>query len=245
MNPPPAIHSTAVVAPDVEVGAGTVIGPYAVVIGPCRIGDGCWIGPHCVIGTTAEDVSSMVVPEVPTRPLDADALDAAMWFCGMGEGVEIGDRTIVREMTTIQQGTRRPTAIGSDVFLMDKSHVAHDNVIGDRVTISNFVGLAGHVTVGDDATIGLNASVHQWRVVGAGAMVGMQSAVTRDVRPFELVKGVPARPSGLNRVRLRRLGVDDTDSEALGAHYAGSAPEPPARFAGHLATFEAQRRWRP
>jgi UDP-N-acetylglucosamine acyltransferase len=186
----------------------------------------------------------MVVPEVPDEPLDDEALESLLWFGGMGVGIEIGDRTIIREMSTVQQGTRRPTRIGAGVFLMDKSHVAHDDHVGDRVTIAPFVGLAGHVTIGDDATVGLNASVHQWRVVGAGAMVGMQSTVTKDVRPFELVKGSPARAGGLNRVRLERLGVPADEAEALAAHYAGDTDAPPARFDAVLGEFRRQLEWR-
>ena len=32
------IHPTAVLGPGVELGSGNVVGPYAVVLGPCRIG---------------------------------------------------------------------------------------------------------------------------------------------------------------------------------------------------------------
>ena len=92
MTPPAAIHPTAIVDPQVEIGAGTIIGPYSVVIGPCRIGERCWIGPHCVIGTTGEDIDHMVVPEVPDEPLDPAELEARLWFCGMGVGIDLSGR---------------------------------------------------------------------------------------------------------------------------------------------------------
>src|SRR5438105_9878108 len=38
------IHPTAVVGDAVDLGEGNVIGPYAVVLGPCRMGDDNWIG---------------------------------------------------------------------------------------------------------------------------------------------------------------------------------------------------------
>ena len=68
-----AIHSTAIVAPDVEIGDGTIVGPFAVVLAPCTIGQSCWIGPHVVIGTTAEHLDAMTVAAVPpeaSRDLD-------------------------------------------------------------------------------------------------------------------------------------------------------------------------------
>ena len=45
----------------------------------------------------------------------------------------------------------------------------------------------------------------------------MQSAVTRDLPPYVVSKGVPAKPARLNIHRLDRLGVDE------GAH---AQPEP-------------------
>lgn len=183
----------------------------------------------------------MVVPQVPDEPLDDDALDARLWHVPMGEGVHIGDRTILRELTAVQQGTIRPTVVGSDCFIMDKVHIAHDNRIGDRVTLACYVALAGHVEIGDDATIGLSATIHQRRIVGAGAMVGMQSAVTKDVRPFEVVKGNPARPGGVNRVGLERMSVPVEQIVALGEFYDGSSNVVPEQFAGALAVWESAR----
>ena len=37
----PMIHSSAFIAPDIELGAGVSVGPFAVIEGPGRIGDGC------------------------------------------------------------------------------------------------------------------------------------------------------------------------------------------------------------
>lgn len=225
-----------------QIGSGTVVGPNVVVLGPTTIGERCWIGPGCVIGTTSEDLGHMVVPQVPEEPVDDEALEALLWHVPMGKGVEIGDRTILRELTTVQQGTVAPTVVGSDCFVMDKCHIAHDNRIGDRVTLACFTAIAGHVVIGDDATIGLHVSIHQRRVIGSGAMVGMQSAVTRDVRPFDLVKGSPARPGGINRVRLERMDIAPEDIAALEAFYDGSSAEVPASFADVLAAWEATRR---
>ena len=49
-----------------------------------------------------------------------------------GAGVIIGDRSTVREQTTVNQGTHGPTTLGDDVYVMNKSHIGHDADIGDR-----------------------------------------------------------------------------------------------------------------
>jgi UDP-N-acetylglucosamine acyltransferase len=225
-----AIHPTAVVGPDVELGAGTVVGPFAVILGPCRIGARCWIGPHTVIGTTAEHTGAMVVPEVPDDAVTmAPAeLEAALWFGGLGAGVEIGDDTIIREQCTVHQGTASPTRVGSSAFVMNKSYVAHDCELGDGAKVGPVAALAGHVFLGDRANVGMNASVHQHRRVGAGAMVGMGAAVVRDVRPWQLVMGVPARPSGLNRIGLERAGYTPAEVTGLERAYAEGSAVPSA-----------------
>ena len=48
------MHPTAVIGPDVKLGTGKTIGPYAVLLGNTEIGDDNWIGPHVVIGSPGE-----------------------------------------------------------------------------------------------------------------------------------------------------------------------------------------------
>lgn len=234
-----AIHPTAVVGPDVELGPGTVVGPFAVILGPCRIGARCWIGPHTVIGTTAEHTGAMVVPEVPADAdrMSADELEALLWFGGHGAGVEIGDGTIIREQSTVHQGTVGATRIGSSVFVMNKSYVAHDCELGDGTKLGPVGSLAGHVFLGEGANVGMNAAVHQHRRIGAGAMVGMNATVVHDVRPWQLVKGTPARVSGLNRIGLERAGYDTGQVAGLEAAY-GTGTDVPEVFVPALRAWE-------
>lgn len=205
------VHPTAVVSEGVELGPGVVIGPHAVVLGPCRIGAGVQIGAGCVIGTPPE--------------LTSAAQNVAWQGDITHHGVEIGPRTVVRELSTVQQGSRAPTRIGADCWLLSRSYVAHDCVLGDGVTTSAGVALGGHVQIGDGANLGMNATVHQRRIIGPGAMVGMSAAVTRDVPPFGKVYGNPARLRGVNAVGAVRRGIPQADVDGLDAAYrAGEIP---------------------
>ena len=204
---PNRIHPTAVLGPGVELGSGNVVGPYAVVLGPCRIGDDNWIGPHVVLGTP---------PEIRGHDHGA-AWDGDL----VGRGVEIGDRTTLREYTTVHSGSARVTRIGSDSLLMNKVYVGHDGDLGDGVTLAAGVLLGGHVVVGDRANLGLGTVVHQRRVVGPDAMVGMGAVVTRDVPPCAKALGTPARVQGVNAVGMRRQGASETDIAALTELYGG------------------------
>lgn len=189
------IHPTAVVGDGVELGERNVIGPYTVLVGPCRIGDDNWIGPHVAIGTPAED---------------RDAPHPAGWDDEqIGHGVEIGDRNRIREFVSVHQGTRRPTRLGDDCYLLAGSHIAHDTVVGDDVTLACSAQLGGHNDVWSYANIGMGAVVHQRSRVGPGAMIGMGAAVRGEVPPFVVSVGVLSRTVGVNEVGLRRHGCDD------------------------------------
>jgi acetyltransferase-like isoleucine patch superfamily enzyme len=47
-------HPPAVLGSGVDLGSANVVGPYAVIPGPWRIGDGTRIGPHVAPGTPPE-----------------------------------------------------------------------------------------------------------------------------------------------------------------------------------------------
>ncbi|GAA2989416.1 DapH/DapD/GlmU-related protein [Actinokineospora diospyrosa] len=228
------IHPTAVIGAGVELGENVSIGPNTIILGPAVIGDDCWIGPGCVIGTP---------PEITGATHNGDWDSAASEFTG----VRIGARTVVRELTTIHQGSYRPTTIGSDCWLLNRVYVAHDSLIGDRVTLSAGVSLGGHFQVGAGANLGMNVAGHQRRLVGPGAMVGMGAAITRDVPPFAKAFGNPVRLRGVNSVGMSRSGVDDDAIATLTAAYAaGAVPaEVPATLAEAFAWWTAAEPARP
>jgi UDP-N-acetylglucosamine acyltransferase len=223
------VHDTAVIGPGVDLGEDNVIGPYAVITGPCRIGDRNWIGAHAVLGAP---------PEVRGR-------DQGVPWGGepVSLGVEIADDNTLREFTTVHGGTWRVTRIGSRCFVMNKVYVAHDSVIGDDVTLAANATLAGHVEVGSWANVGLSSAVHQYRVVGPGAMVGMGAVVTRDVPPFAKVVGSPARVRGVNDVGMRRRGFSADDIGVLAEHYGPDAPAG-ERWVAPTALQSAWEWWR-
>ena len=132
--------------------------------------------------------------------------------------LEIGDRNHFRELTTIHRGTGfggGVTRVGSDNLFMAYSHVAHDCRVGDRTVFVNGATLAGHVEVGDDATIGATSAIHQFCRVGRHAYVGGYSVVTMDALPFVKTVGIKAACYGLNAIGLRRKGIPQETRKRL------------------------------
>ncbi|MFH1148404.1 MAG: acyltransferase [Pseudomonadota bacterium] len=109
-------------------------------------------------------------------------------------------------------------AIGNDVFLGEDLIVIDDLedrsanlLVGDRVAISPRVTLVlhsepnwsrivgyvackkGRIVIQNDAWIGACSVILPGITIGEGAVVGACSLVTRDVDPYTIVGGVPAR----------------------------------------------------
>lgn len=202
------IHPSAVIGDRVRLGRGNTIGPFAVITGDVVLGDDNWIGAGVVIGAPPE-VRSFQHPRSPGDP--------------SGRGVVLGSSNVVREGAQIHSGLHSPTRVGDGCFLMNQVYVAHDGDIGAGVTMASSVLLAGHVHVGTGANLGLGTKVHQFCSVGALAMVGMGSIVTRDVPPFAMAYGAPAGVRGANRVGLERRGVSAAAVDLIHAAYRSSS----------------------
>jgi hypothetical protein len=63
--------------------------------------------------------------------------------------------------------------------------------------------------IGDDCWIGYNAFIKRGVVIGKGAIVAANSSVTRDVPPYSVVAGSPAR---VIKERLAFLPLDQIDA---------------------------------
>jgi UDP-N-acetylglucosamine acyltransferase len=191
-----SIHPTAIIDPGVRMGSGNIIGPYAVITGNCVLGNDNWIGAHASIGAPGELRNS-------PHP--------AAWRGDKDDGIlNIGDRNVIRDSVVIHSGVARGTSLGNDCYIMNSTYIAHDCTIGDFVTISGAM-IGGTCTIGRGANLGLNVSVHQRRVIGAGAMVGMGAVVTHDILPFAKAYGSPCRIHGGNSVGMTRNGRTDSE----------------------------------
>ena len=220
------IHPTAVIGTGVEFGDNNVVGPYTVVSGPARIGDGNWIGSHVAIGGPAER---------------RDAPHPVGWDDELvGAGVRIGDRNVIREFTTISQGYDKPTRIADDCYVMGRVFVGHDSMIAHGATITSGVQIGGHCEVWALANLGLGTVVHQRIRIGPCAMVGMGAVVCREVDPFVVAVGCPARATGVNEVGLRRQGCDEPTIAALASYLTDDGPVPDG-LPGDLAVL--LKRW--
>jgi UDP-N-acetylglucosamine acyltransferase len=212
------IHPTAIVHADAEIGANVTIGPFAVIGERVRIGDGTTVGTHAVIDPYTEIGRDCRVFQFAA----IGGVPQSVKFQGEETVVRIGDGCTLREFVTVHRGTAfggGVTEIGEGCFLMAYTHVAHDCHIGRRVIMANNTTLAGHIEIGDDATVGGLVAVHQFVRIGDYAFIGGKSAVVKDIPPFVIAAGDRATLHGLNRVGLQRHGFSPETVGALKKAY--------------------------
>jgi UDP-N-acetylglucosamine acyltransferase len=136
--------------------------------------------------------------------------------------LEIGDGCVLREMVSMNVGSKRDkgiTRVGARGYFMAGSHVGHDCVVGEDVTFANSVALGGHSIIGDGVIFGGLSAVQQFCRVGKGAMVGGLTGVNRDVIPYAMAFGDHAELAGLNLIGLKRRGLSRDTINAMRATF--------------------------
>ncbi len=200
-----SIHATAIIDPRARLGAGVSVGAYTVIDGDVEIHEGTSIGHHCVVtGHTKIGRDNRIFHFVSLGEANQDKK-----YAGEPTRLEIGDRNTIREYCSFNRGTaqdRGVTTIGCDNWLMAYVHIAHDCVVGDKTTIANCTQLAGHVQVGDWATLGGFTGVHQFVKIGAHVMCGVSSVVLMDLPPYVTFGGNPLAAANINTEGLKRRG---------------------------------------
>jgi sugar O-acyltransferase (sialic acid O-acetyltransferase NeuD family) len=83
--------------------------------------------------------------------------------------------------------------LGVNVIVNTGAIVEHDCVVGDHTHVATGSRLCSTVSVGTGAHIGAGATIRQCVAVGEGAVVGAGAVVVKDVDPWTVVVGVPAR----------------------------------------------------
>jgi acetyltransferase-like isoleucine patch superfamily enzyme len=146
------------------------------------------------------------------------------------DGNQIGDRVEIGPLN-VWEGK---VTVANDVIIGAHTGIAEYTIIGNGVVIGHLVGIAGVLhpltqmaketgrgpTICDGASIGNGAFILPGLRIGVGAYIEQGSVVLRDVRPFSVVAGNPAKDVGdvreLHPEVLERIGkYIDTSDESI------------------------------
>lgn len=207
-----AIHKTAIIHKNAKIGKGVKIGPFAVIGKYVIIGDNTEIGARVSLDWI-EIASNCNISEGAALGGSPQVLK----YTDCPSYIKIGHNNTIREFVTIHRSMKENgvTKIGDCNYIMAYAHIAHDCQIGNETVITSYAGLSGHVIVEDRAVIGGAAGIHQFVKIGSLSMIGGMSRVVKDVPPYFLVEGNPAKPRGINTIGLRRNQVPSQIREDL------------------------------
>jgi maltose O-acetyltransferase len=166
-------------------------------------------------GTLAAFFYNHCVGRLPSRALRNLYLRCWLGNVGAGTGVQMGCRFL--HGRKVYLGDRNVINFGC---LLDgrkfQIRIGHDTSIGPNATIltlghdphsADFADRGGDVVIGDRVWIGYGAIILPGVKLGEGAVVGAGAVVTKDVDPFAIVAGNPARKIG-ERIRDLRYQLN-------------------------------------
>lgn len=143
--------------------------------------------------------------------------------------IEIGDRVYIGSGANLSG----KVTIGDDVMFAQNVHVTDGyhrfDVVGKTIHASG-PGEKVRVHVEADAWVGAGSTLMKGVRIGEGAVVGAKSLVLKDVPPYSVVVGSPARVVSKRftdeelREHLRIIGRDDEAIEAMVARRAAGIP---------------------
>jgi len=200
------IHPSAIISESAIIGQNVTIGAFTIIEDKVEIGDNCHIGaqvlirPYTKMGQGNKVHAQVVLGDIPQ---DTSFDEAVMSY------LEIGDNNTFREGFTAHRGSEleASTRIGSHCFFMNNSHVAHDCQIGNHTIFANNVAVGGFVQVDDRVFMGGSVVAHQFCRIGSYAIVQGTTGLNKDVIPFCLIAGYPAKHYRLNTIGLKRAGI--------------------------------------
>tara|TARA_Y100000996_G_scaffold91241_1_gene64199 strand:- start:22 stop:642 length:621 start_codon:yes stop_codon:yes gene_type:complete len=193
------------------------------IFGKSKIGDSCFIDSNALIGyphSTELNLLENNPDEIEGCKIGNDSIirpGAIYSTAKVGNKTRTGHNFLIRENTIMGEGCLIGTnvvidnncRIGDNCSFQTGAYIPTGTKIGNRVFLGPNASLTNDknplrteyspepVIIEDDATIGSNATLMPGITIGEGAFVAGGAIVTKNVPPWTLAKGCPAKLSEL------------------------------------------------
>jgi UDP-2-acetamido-3-amino-2,3-dideoxy-glucuronate N-acetyltransferase len=142
-------------------------------------------------------------------------------FCHIMKGSEIGENCNIGQNVVISPGVKlgRNVKVQNNVSIYTGVTCEDDVFLGPSMVFTNVINPRSaiirkdsyHSTVVEKgASIGANSTIVCGNKIGAYSFIGAGAVVTKDVKPYSLVVGNPARHTGWMSEYGHKLIFDDT-----------------------------------
>jgi maltose O-acetyltransferase len=152
-----------------------------------------------------------LIGRLPSRCLRSTYLKLYLARFGRGTGVQmgcrflngrkvfLGDRNVIN-FDCLLDGRRYSIRTGNDVSIGPEAAIL---TLGHDTQSPDFADKGGDVVIGDRVWICFRAIILPGVAIGEGAVVAAGAVVSRDVAPYTIVAGSPAKPVGTRTKDLR------------------------------------------
>ena len=191
--------------PFVYIGDNAVIGDRVILYPGVFIGDRSMLGEDSIIYpnvTIREDV--IIGKRVIIHSGSVIGSDGFGFVTHKGKhhkipqigGVIIGDDVEIGANVAIDRATMGNTIIKRGTKMDNLVHIAHNVVVGEDVLLLGQVGISGSTEIGNNVVLGGQVGVVGHVKIGDRVKVGAKSGVSKDIKPDEIVSGIPAITHG-------------------------------------------------
>ena len=180
---------------NVKIGKNCLIGHNTIIESNVEIGNNCSIGSNVIIRNTIikNDVHVLdgcIIGKKGFGFFPNHEKNIRYPHIGM---VIINDKVEIGCGATIDRGSMSNTIIGTNTYLDNQIHIAHNNIIGNNCIVAGQVGFAGSSTLGNNVMIGGQTGISGHLKIGNNVQIAGGSGVIKDIPNNSRVMGYPAK----------------------------------------------------
>jgi bifunctional UDP-N-acetylglucosamine pyrophosphorylase / glucosamine-1-phosphate N-acetyltransferase len=174
----------------VRIGADSIVGPFAQILGQTTIGEDCRIGACSIIENSklADRVQVAAFTSVADSQVEAEAKIGP--FARLRDGNRVGARARIGNFVELKNTQFGAGAKASHLAYLGDAEIGDQTNIGAGTITCNYDGVQKHRTrIGKDAFVGSNSTLVAPIQIGDGSYIGAGSVITDPVPEKALALG--------------------------------------------------------